>query len=138
VAFLLFSADMIVQFSLKLALVLNVPVIVVGLVLVSIGTTLPELALEIEAIRKHQSEMVFGNLLGSIVANSTLVVGTVVLISPITIKGFDEYLLATLVFIIAFGLFYFFVRTKRRLERWEGLVLLIVYLLFFLAEFWLE
>ena len=129
---------MIVQFSLKLALVLNVPVIVVGLVLVSIGTTLPELALEIEAIRKHQSEMVFGNLLGSIVANSTLVVGTVVLISPITIKGFDEYLLATLVFIIAFGLFYFFVRTKRRLERWEGLVLLIVYLLFFLAEFWLE
>ncbi len=135
VVLLLFSADMIVHLASKIALSLNIPILLIGLVLVAIGTTLPELTFEIEAIRSHQPTMVFGNLLGSIVANGTLIIGLVALISPIRIQAFDEYLLATMAFVIAFGIFYLFIRTKHRLERWEGAFLIGFYLAFVLGEF---
>jgi cation:H+ antiporter len=135
VAILLLSSDIIVGLSTKLAGLLNVPVLIIGLILVSLGTTLPEFVFGIEAVKKHQSGMVFGNLLGSIVANGTLIIGIVALISPIKIVSFNEYLLASCVFVLVSAAFYLFVRTKRRLERWEGAVLVLIYLCFALAEF---
>lgn len=132
---LLFSANILVSLGLKIALALNLPILVVGMVWIAIGTTLPELIFAVEAIKKRQPEMVFGNLSGSIVANGTLILGIVALISPIKIEAFAQYLLATIAFVLVFGLFYFFIRTKRRLERWEGAVLAIIWLAFVLTEF---
>lgn len=135
IALLLFSADMLVRIASRMAISLNVPLLLIGLFLVAVGTSLPELAFELKAVREKQSEMVFGDLLGSIVANGTLIIGITSLISPIRIRAFDEYLLATMAFVVMFALFYLFIRTKRKLERWEGAVLLGVYLLFVLLEF---
>jgi len=132
---LLFSADMIVRLATKIALSFNLPVFLIGLFLVSLGTTLPELVFEIKAIQSHKTSMVFGNLLGSIVANSTLIIGIVAIISPIKIKAFDEYLLATIVYVIVFMVFYFFIRTKRRLDRFEAALLIGFYLAFLISEF---
>lgn len=135
VALLLFSADMIVRLASQVARILDLPILMVGLVLVAVGTTLPELIFEAKAIKKRQPEMALGNLLGSIAANGTLIIGLVALLSPIRIEAFAQYLLATIAFVLIFGLFYFFIRTKRRLERWEGAVLAIAWLIFVLAEF---
>lgn len=135
VGLLIFSADILVRLASKIAIVLNVPILLIGLVVISIGTCLPELAFGSEAIRKHQPAMVFGNLLGSIVANGTLIIGIVALISPIRIQAFAEYLVATMAFVIIFGAFYFFTRTKHRLDRWEGAFLIGFYLAFVLSEF---
>ena len=132
---LLFSADFLVKVAMKLAVDLNLPLILIGLLLVSVGTTLPELVFSIKAIKDKQSSMVFGNLSGSIVANATLIIGLVALISPIRIQAFTSYLLATMAFVIIFGLFYFFIRTKHRLDRWEGLILFLIYLLFIIFQF---
>ena len=132
---LLFSADFLVKIAMKLAVVLNLPLILIGLLIVSVGTTLPELVFSIKAIKDKQSSMVFGNLSGSIVANATLIIGLVALISPIRIQAFTSYLLATMAFVIIFGLFYFFIRTKHRLDRWEGLILFLIYLLFIIFQF---
>jgi cation:H+ antiporter len=134
-ALLLFSADMIVRLAMKIALGIQIPIFLVGLFLVSVGTTLPELAFEIKVVRKQKSSMVFGNLLGSIVANGTLIIGVVSLISPIKIQAFEEYLLATVTYVVIFSIFYYFIRTKRKLERWEGAFLIGFYLAFVLAEF---
>ncbi len=132
---LLFSADFLVKVAMKLAVDLNLPLILIGLLIVSVGTTLPELVFSIKAIKDKQSSMVFGNLSGSIVANATLIIGLVALISPIRIQAFTSYLLATMAFVIIFGLFYFFIRTKHRLDRWEGLILFLIYLLFIIFQF---
>lgn len=132
---LLFSADFLVRAAMKLAVVLNLPLILIGLLIVSVGTTLPELVFGIKAIKDKQSSMVFGNLSGSIAANATLIIGLVALISPMRIQAFASYFLATMAFLIIFGLFYFFIRTKHRLDRWEGLALLLVYLVFVIMEF---
>jgi cation:H+ antiporter len=135
VAFLLFSAEMIVNLAGIMAVTLNLPLLLIGLFVVSVGTTLPELTFSLKAIREHEPSMVFGNLLGSVVANGTLIIGLVALISPFRIQAFDKYLLATLAFVTIFGFFYLFIRSKHRLERWEGIILFGVYLLFVLLEF---
>jgi cation:H+ antiporter len=134
IALVLFSADVLVRISVRLAIAFNFPLFLVGLLIVAVGTTLPELVFGIKALRERQPGMVFGNLLGSIVANGTLIIGLVALISPVRIQAFGEYLLATVTFVIIFGLFYFFIRTKHRLDHWEGAVLLVVYLLFVILE----
>jgi cation:H+ antiporter len=135
VALLLFAAEMIVRLASKMAVVFNLPLLLIGLFLVAVGTSLPELAFSLKAIREHESAMVFGDLLGSVVANGTLIIGLVALISPLRIQAFDEYLLATIAFVAIFGIFYLFIRSKHRLERWEGAALLGVYLIFVLLEF---
>lgn len=135
VALLLFSADMLVRVAKEIAIAFNIPILLIGLFLVAVGTSLPELAFSLKAIKKHQPSMVFGNLLGSIVANGTLIIGVTVLISPIKIMAFGEYLLATIAFVFMFAVFYIFVRTKRKLERWEGAFLLGFYLAFVFSAF---
>lgn len=135
IVLLIFSADMLVRVSYRLAVAFNIPLLLIGLFVVAVGTSLPELSFGIEAIRKRQIDMIFGNLLGSVVANSTLVLGVTSLLSPIKIIFFQEYLLATVFFVVIFGVFYFFVRTKRKLERWEGGILFLLYLAFAVVEF---
>ena len=137
-ALLIFSADGIVKIASFFAQKFKVPLVMIGLFLVAIGTTLPELSFNITAVRKKQVAMVFGNLLGSIVANSTLILGVTALISPIVLDGgFKVYLWASLAFVIIFFTFWFFVRSKKKLERWEGVLLILFYLAFIFFEFWL-
>jgi cation:H+ antiporter len=134
-AMLVFAADMIVKTGINLATYLGVPVFLIGLFLVAIGTSLPELAFQTRAIKRRQASMALGNLFGSVVANSTLILGIVALISPIKlVGGLNAYLLAAAVFGVMFLLFWYFVKTKKKLERWEGVVLLVAYILFVLAE----
>jgi len=136
-ALLIFSADGIVKTATIVASKFGVPIILVGMFLVAVGTSLPELSFEIAAVRKKQVGMVFGDLLGSIVANSTLVLGVTSLISPIVLdSGFKAYFWATIAFLVVFAFFWLFVRTKKKLERWEGLILLALYLFFIFFEFW--
>jgi len=136
VLLLVISADMIVRIATEIAHLAGIPVILVGLFIVAVGTSLPELAFEIAAIRKRQVQMAFGNILGSVVTNSTLILGVTVLISPITvIYESQAYLIASLIFIAVFLLFWWFVWTKKRLDRWEGAALVIFYLLSVWIEF---
>jgi cation:H+ antiporter len=136
VVLLVFSADMLVRISSLFAGALGIPVILIGIFFVAVGTSLPEFAFELKAMRSEETAMVFGDLLGSVVANSTLVLGVTALIHPIFLDGgFQPYLLATVAFVVIFGLFWFFVSTKRILERWEGVLLLLVYVLFAILEF---
>jgi cation:H+ antiporter len=136
VALLIFSADMLVRLAEQVAIRMDLPMVLVGLILVALGTSLPELSFEIVALRKNEAEMALGNILGSVVANSTLILGVTVMIQPLVLHdGLKSYLLATLAFIFVFVFFWLFVRTKQRLDRWEGLVLVIIYWVFVIFEF---
>lgn len=132
------SADLIVKMASSLALSIGLSMLLVSLILVAFGTSLPELALEIEAIKNKNVVLALGNLLGSTVTNSTLIVGLTVLISPLKIRAIQTYGFASIGFVVVFGLFWLFTRTKRKLERWEALVLLGVYLMFVGVELWVS
>jgi len=134
-ALLLFSADAIVKLATQLASQANIPNFVVGLVIVAVGTSLPEFAFSLRSLKEHEPSMFFGNLLGSTIANSTLVIGIVAIIHPITVTDVNKYLIAVLAFVVIFISFWYFIRSKHRLDRWESGVLIILYLIFVIAEF---
>lgn len=135
VALLLFSADVIVRLSTTLAGYANIPLFLIGVVVLALGTSLPEFAFSLRSLEEHEPSMFFGNLLGSTIANSTLIIGVVSLISPVKIFAINEYVVAVLAFVIVFLTFWFFIRSKHRLDRWEAGVLLLLYFCFLFLEF---
>ena len=135
IALLLFSADMIVKLSTTLAIQANIALFLVGLVVLAIGTSLPELAFSLRSLEDHEPSMFFGNLLGSIIANSTLVIGVASILNPIKIVAIHEYFIAVMAFSIVFLGFWFFIKTQHRLDRWEAFVLIVLYTTFLLVEF---
>jgi cation:H+ antiporter len=135
VALLLFSSDIIVRIAKELAVAAHIPIFLVGLVILSIGTTLPELVFSLRSIENHEPGMFFGNILGSVIANSTLVIGIAATISPIKIVALDEYFIAALTFVVVFLSYWLFIRTKHRLDRWEAALLVGFYVFFVVLAF---
>jgi len=134
ITLMLFSADTIVKFSSLLAEKNNIPIFVIGLFILAIGTSLPEFAFSLESLKDKEPEMFIGNLLGSIAANTTLIVGLSVLINPVKSLIPMRYIIPGFTFIFVYLLFSYFIRTKKRLDRWEAGILLGVYIVFFLIE----
>lgn len=130
IALMLFSADIIVKVAVYLASTIQMPEFVVGLVVVAVGTSLPEFAFSLRSLKEREPAMFFGNLLGSTIANSTLIMGLVALIKPIELIAVSEYFIAVVAFILTFLTFWYFIRTKHRLDRWEAGVLLLMYVTF--------
>jgi cation:H+ antiporter len=135
IALMLFSADMIVRISKALSLNLNIPVFVVGLLILAVGTSLPELAFSFRTLKEHEPSMFFGNILGSIIINSTLIIGLVSFIKPIKVVAVREYVIATVAFVIIFLTFWQFIKSKHRLDRWEAALLVLLYVIFVIIEF---
>lgn len=134
-ALLLFSADMIVKISKILAEYSNIPIFVISLVVLAFGTVMPELAVSFRSLGDRHPSMFLGNILGSIVVNSTLIIGMVSLIEPINIVSFSEYFVAVLAFIVISVSFILFTKSKSSLDRKEAFLLVIFYLVFIIIEF---
>lgn len=129
------SSSLLVWSAQNLAIQLSIPVSLVGLFVVAVGTSLPELAFGLKAVELKHTGQVLGNLLGSVVANSTLVLGLTVLISPISIQDWSLYLVSIFFLVIVLILFEIGVYTDKKLDVREGLLLIFVYLIFLLTEF---
>lgn len=130
------AAELLVTTSINLAKAAQVPIFIIGLFIISIGTTLPELVFEIQAIKRKESSLAFGNIIGSIVMNSTLILGISAYIHPIVlVNDKPSYLLSILGFIVIFSLFWNFTRTKQKLDRKEGLILVVTYVIFALVQY---
>ncbi|MFZ2455232.1 MAG: sodium:calcium antiporter [Candidatus Altiarchaeia archaeon] len=128
---LLASAQFLVKYSTALASDLLSPSILVGLFLISIGTTLPELIFGSGAILMKHKYMAFGDIIGSVVANNTLVLGTVALVSntPIQPNMFLFLVSAFFMVVVAF-LFTTFVEVEKHILWQEGVALIMLYVLF--------
>jgi cation:H+ antiporter len=138
VAVLAGSAQLIVIASERISQLINFPLVLIGIFILALGTTLPELVVQIKSAEEREDGVFFGNIFGSIVANSCLVLGTVALICPIRIIESRHFLTSGAFTLLAFFLLPFFLRSKRRLERSEGVMLLLIYLVFIFAGFFLS
>jgi cation:H+ antiporter len=128
--FLVASAEGVVWSASSLAEMLGLSLMMIGVLIVALGTNLPEIVFGVRSVTMGHKDMVLGNLMGSVVANSTLVLGTVVLISPFQIQNFASYL-TPIIFTIGIAIFFaVFVQTKEKISRIEGVFLLLVYVLF--------
>ena len=110
----------------------QIPALVFGLLLLAVGTNLPELTLTIRASHNH-GEVVVGDILGSAMAN-ILVLGILALLFPLSIVFWQPLLIVSLSLIVATLTLIIFLHTKNRLERWEGGALIGLYFVYLLIE----
>jgi cation:H+ antiporter len=120
----------IVLFAVELAREFGLTERVIALTIVSAGTSLPELATSVVAVRKKNFDIAVGNIVGSNIFNIFFILGISAVITPIPLQsGANLDLMVNL----AAGLLLFvfmFTGKGRRLERWEGMMFILIYLVY--------
>ncbi|RIH66310.1 sodium:calcium antiporter [Mariniphaga sediminis] len=125
---LVIGGRLVVDNAVKIATVLGLSEKIIGFTIVAVGTSLPELATSVVAALKKNTNIAVGNIIGSNIFNIFLVIAISSVVSPVTFNvsfNTDIYLLAggTLFLFAAM-----FTGGRKRLDRWEAVILLIVYL----------
>ncbi len=136
--FLLGSSRGIVLAALNISQKMGWALSFVGLTITSLGTSLPEIAFVISSKAKNNQREILGDVVGSVVANSTLVLGTASLLHPIQLQHSSLSSSTILILTIALLVFLKFTRSKEKLEKFEGVILLVVYLMFLATEYFLQ
>ncbi|TAG04193.1 MAG: sodium:calcium antiporter [Betaproteobacteria bacterium] len=126
IAITILGAKFLVSGSIELAKGFGISDTIIGLTIVAVGTSMPELVSSvIAALRKH-SDVAYGNIIGSNIFNVLFILGATSIISPIAmpsqIAAFDIW-----VMLAATALLVFFARSGFKLQRWEGLVFMLAY-----------
>lgn len=119
----------IVPSGVNIANFLGVPEVVIGLTMVAIGTSLPELVTAISASFKNMGELAIGNVIGANILNILWVLGFSASVRTLDIDIETKKITMPLVILITV-LMFLFSRTKMQLSRKEGIVLLTVYLMY--------
>ena len=123
---LLAAAEILTKSAVFIAYQLGVSEIIVGLTVIAIGTSLPELAASVTAAKKGQSDMAIGNVVGSNILNILAVLAVPALIHPINIDAIvilrDYMTMLVLTVILVF--FAYAVGSQKKIARLEGCILL--------------
>ena len=124
---LVVGGEMIVKSAVQIATNLGVSEAIIGLTVVALGTSLPELATSAMAAFKHNSDIALGNVIGSNIFNVFFVLATSAVVRPL--PSYDGIVLDAWTAAVGSMLVWLFVKTnkQRQIKRWGGAVLLIVY-----------
>lgn len=123
-----FGAEYTITSLSNIASDLSIPPSIVALTILSLGTTLPELVVNISAIRQGKAEMAIGNILGSSVFNCLVVPSVASFVAPISVP--EHLLHFSLPVVAASGLFFYLITHDKRISRWEGMLFILLYALF--------
>ncbi|WP_193601543.1 calcium/sodium antiporter [Marinobacter salexigens] len=127
---LVVSSRLLVWGAVTVAQTLGVSDLVIGLTIVAIGTSLPELASALAAVRKNEHDLILGNILGSGIFNTLAVVGLAAVIQPLSVEPEVLYRDWTLMLALTVGLLFMgFGMTgwRKLISRFDGSILLLVY-----------
>ncbi|HCS19132.1 MAG TPA: conjugal transfer protein TraR [Bacteroidetes bacterium] len=125
-----FGADYTISSLSEMAVTLDVPPSIVALTVLSIGTSLPELVVNVAAIRQGKAEMAIGNVLGSSVFNCLMVPSIASFFGPVQVPS--EMLHLALPVMVASALFFYLITHDKRISRWEGMLFILLYFIFLL------
>jgi len=122
------GGKLVLDNAVQIATTLGVSEKVIGLTIVAAGTSLPELATSVVAVLKKNSDIAVGNIIGSNIFNIFFILGVSSLIRPLEFNpvfNFDLYFLTfgTLIIFLAM-----FTGKKKKLDRWEAAILLLLYI----------
>jgi len=132
-ACLIIGSQLTVTFGVNLAHDLGIQPVLIGLFVVALGTTLPELLFSIRAVQQHRPSLALGDILGTVMTDATIVVGIVAIITPFAFPQRIIYITGIFMLLSALLLFYS-MKTHRELTRLEGAGLLLFYILFVATE----
>jgi cation:H+ antiporter len=134
---LILSSKFLVSSTQEISLSLNIGLPLLGILIVGLGDTLPEIYFGIVSARKNQNWMILGDILGAIIFPATLILGIIAMLHPIVIADFSPFLIARVFLVISALYFLFAIKTGQKITKKEGVVLLLIYILFLIVEiFW--
>ena len=125
---IMIGGDVVVDSAVNIATSFGMSQTLVGLTIVALGTSLPELVTSVVAAKKREVDMALGNAIGSNVANILMILGIASSISPIPFHMED---LIDICVLVAFSLLiWLFAWTKKRIDKGEGLVMVVLYVIY--------
>ncbi|GAB3046760.1 calcium/sodium antiporter [Virgibacillus ainsalahensis] len=127
-AAIVFGGDLVVDNGTEIAYSLGMSETLVGLTIIAIGTSLPELVTSISAALKKESEIALGNIVGSNIFNILFVLGASAVISPLAVNG--KVFMDVMIMIILTVILLVFSRTNFKIGKTEGIILAAIYVIY--------
>lgn len=124
-----FGAGYTILSASKIASFYNIQQTLIGLTILALGTTSPELAITISAARKHLPNLLIGNIIGSSITNILLILGLSSLITPLVISPLALYYLIPFMLLVVILLIRF-IRSHWFIRASEAIILIFLYLIF--------
>jgi len=124
---LVLGGRLIVTNAVKVAQLIGISERIIALTIVSIGTSLPELATSAVAAKKKNVDIAIGNIVGSNIFNAFFVLGISAVIYPVTLQKMSNFDLSVNLFAGLLLFIFIFTGKGRKIERWEGLIFLFSY-----------
>ncbi len=131
------GSELLIDGAVGMAKSFHISERIIGITVVSVGTSIPELAASVIAVLKKEKAISLGNLIGSNVFNILAVLGITSIITPIRVTDFG-LLTSDIFWMLAISLLIFplnFFPTKMKLGKKEGIILLLLYVIFILKMF---
>lgn len=124
----LIGGDLTVDTASRIAIDLGMSQTLVGLTIVSIGTSLPELVTSVVAARKNEVDMAVGNAVGSNIFNILMVLGIASAINPVSL--IRENVIDVIILVVFSVVVWIFAATKKKISRKEGIAMVAMYLVY--------
>jgi cation:H+ antiporter len=117
------GSRLLVDAAVNIATALGIPPLVIGLTVVAVGTSLPELVTAIGSARREVSDLAVGNILGASIANLSLVIGIAATLTPVKLDRSTQ-LFDFPAMLVLMGVLFWALWTQHRLTRREGVILI--------------
>lgn len=137
IATIFVASKFVVEQTEYFSLVFNVTPFLISLVLIAIGTNIPELSLVIRSLFMKNNQIAFGDYVGSAAFN-TFLIGALTLFYGKSVYLTNSYVVSLLFLVMGLAAFYYFARTKNSISRMEGFLLFGLYISFILTEIYLH
>lgn len=132
---LIFGGDLFVDAATNIAKMLGVSDKFIAITVLAAGTSLPELATSVTAAIKGRGQMALGNILGSNVFNILLILGLSAVITPLSMAQISLVDMMALLSTAVLMLFFLLTGDSRKIDRWEGVVMLLFFAAYYVYLF---
>ena len=123
-----FGGDFVVNGASSIAAGFGLSQTLIGLTIVALGTSLPELVTSIVATKKGESGLALGNAIGSNIFNILFILGCSATLSPLTV--INESIIDCIILLVSSILLYLFAKTNKSMNRKEGLLCILLYIIY--------
>lgn len=136
-AIMLIGSHFTVTSATSLANYIGISSILIGMLVVGLGTTMPEFFFSLKSVKKHDDSLAVGDILGTVLADATIVVGILALIAPFSFPVKIIYITGIFMVVASFILFKF-MKSGRVISKKEAGILFIFWITFVLVEFFVN
>lgn len=130
---IILGGELVVSSATKIAQMFNISERIIGLTIVAMGTSLPEIVTSVVAIKKGITDIAIGNVIGSNIFNVFFVLGLSSTISPITF-GMESFV-DVIVMFLASIVVYIMLRNNKKIDKKASIILLLIYVLYMIGIF---